>query len=444
MSYTLPNTIWAEEEGALFLPTRGAALSVELEGQGLTSYEDHARTPYVLDVSSSGVHVRLTDWVGRLTFQITDSSGITEQPCLVYPSKLTRDPQEAFTALARLTDAFPHLTAGLGFPQELLPEENLAHRRPLPITALLPYASRARQLWQEARRMPRATLGHTRRVVHGGAVPDRVDWALTLDHWGLGGFPDHVARDLKPLPPPVATAALHDLWDTLIQAARLSYSPEAPEVMVRFQWAKQELPERPTTEEGATDALTRAVEGLTAQVRRLVQQAQGLPQGWARMAALYELWVMLTFAQSLGATEGHFHRGTDGLYEGTLSGAGLTVTLNPQLSFRGTGYSQRFLRPDVLVLFQTGEALVADVKYRPVHRLPTEQQREIDDQVLRYMGLSHARTGLVLWPGRPQERVWQGQLPGGRAQLARLRVHPLDSPEQRISDLRHLGLSGVN
>jgi hypothetical protein len=416
---------------------------VELEGQGLTSYEDQARTPYLLDVSPNGVHIRLTDWVGRLTFQVTEVDGVTKHTCLVHPGKLAHDPQEAFTALARLTDAFPHLTAELAFPQELLPDSHLSRRRPLPTNALLPYAGRAWQLWQEARRLPRASLGHTRRLVHGGAVPDRVDWSMTLDHWALGGFPDHVARDLRPLPPPASTTALHELWEALIQAARVSYSRDALEVVQRFQWAKSALPEVPAATRDGSDALTRAVQGITTEVRGLVQQAQGLPQGWGRMAELYELWAMLAFARALGATEGHFERGADGLYEGTLQGDSLTVTLNPKLSFRGTGRSPRFLRPDVLVLFATGEALVADVKYRPLHRLPTEVQREVDDQVIRYMGLSHARTGLLLWPAHPQERFWRGQLPGGRAQLARLRLHPLDSPEQRASDLRQLDLPGV-
>lgn len=443
-SVTSTTVLWGEEEGDVFLPTRGPAISVEVEGRGLASYEDQQRTPYILDLSPSGVHIRLTDWVGRLTFHVTEAMGdITTHTCLVSPSKLAPDPQEAFTALARLTDSFPHLTGSLHFPQELLPNEHLANHRPLATTVLLPYAGRAWQLWQEARRLPRAALGHAHRIVQGGAVPDRVDWTMTLDHWGLGGYPDHVARDLRPLPPPIATAALHELWDVLIQAARLSSSFDAPKVLSRFQWAKGVLPELQGVQGRAPDALTQAVRAMTVQVRSLVQQAQGLPQGWARMAGLYELWAMLTFAHTIGATEGDFRPVAEGLYEGVLRGENLEVTLNPKLSFRGTGQTQRSLRPDILVLSDDGESLVADVKYRPLQRQRTDWQNNVDDQLLRYMGLSYARTGLVLWPAPAHQRCSEGALPGGRARLLRLRMHPLDTPEQRARDLQHLTFPGV-
>lgn len=435
---------WAEEEKRLFLPTRGEVLGVEVEGQGLSTEENASRMPRLEEPVPGGIWIQLTDWVGHLTFSVIETSGVTEHPCLIFPGKLSREREEAFTALARLTDTFPDLTLGLGFPQELLPNGDLNHRRPLPVTALLPYAGRAGQWWQEARRLPRASLGHTRRVVHGGAVPDRVEWDMTLDHWALGGFPDHIARDLNPLPPPTATAALHGLWDTLIQAAQLSYSPEAPGICQRFEQAKDELPARPAADPVRPDALCAAVQADTFEVQRLVAQARGLPRGWTRMAALYELWAMLTFARILGATEGAFHQGRDGLYEGTLHGKDLTVQLNPKLSFHGNGARQRSVQPDILVLFESGEALVADVKYRPLHTVPTEDQGKLDGQVLRYMGLSHARTGLLLWPGRPGERVWRSELPGGRAQLARLRLHPLDSPEQQLADLKQLNLPGVH
>lgn len=440
-SSTGADTIWAEEEGAVFFPTRGAAHSVEVEGRGLSTYEDQNRTPYLLDISSTGVHIRLTDWVGCLHFEVTDASGTQTHTCLVAPTKLAPDHPEAFRALARLTDAFPHLTTSLRFPQELMPAGDLVSR-PLPTPVLLTYAGRAGQLWQEARRQPRPSLGHTRRIVEGGVVPDRVDWAMTLDHWGEGGLPAHVARQLSALPPPQATAALHDLWYALIQAARLSSSPDAPSVLQRFHQARAALP-LPVSSGAPDDALTRTVRRLSAEVRGLAQQASGVPQGWTRMASLYELWAMLTFASSLGVTEGSFGAAADGLYEGTLQGRGLTIHLNPKLSFRGTGAVQRSLRPDLLLLLPGGEALVADVKYRPLHRQPTEWRREVDDQLLRYMGLAHARSGLVLWPSSPQERLWQGDLPGGRAQLARLRLHPFDTPQQRVMDLQQLGLPGV-
>ncbi len=107
--------------------------------------------------------------------------------------------------------------------------------------------------------------------------------------------------------------------------------------------------------------------------------------------------------------------------------------------------------------------VVADVKYRPLDRLSSDHQREVNDQLLRYMGLTHAATGLVLWPGSDPEgepdpdsapasdlhlaggpspatdrRV--SVLPGGRARLVRLRLHPLDPPDQLRDDLRDLGL----
>lgn len=60
------DTLWAEEESTIFLPTHSVAQSVSLGGRGLMSVEDRERTPYVLDFTPRGVSVRLTDWVGRL------------------------------------------------------------------------------------------------------------------------------------------------------------------------------------------------------------------------------------------------------------------------------------------------------------------------------------------------------------------------------------------
>ena len=82
------------------------------------------------------------------------------------------------------------------------------------------------------------------------------------------------------------------------------------------------------------------------------------------------------------------------------------------------------------------QALVADVKYRPVHRFTPSQMREVNDQLLRYMGLSHAGVGLILWPGDPVgSRLFEGRLPGGRARMARLRLSPLDEPDLLRRDL---------
>jgi len=158
---TLPPT-WAAEEGTVFLPTRGHASGITLAGAGLTSYEDHARTPYVLSVSPTGVQLRLTDWVGALEFQTRDPAGTTVHPCLIYPAKLAEEAHEAFRALARISDTFPHLTRGLGFPDELRPNADLPRSRPLSTEVLAPFASRAWQLWQDALRLPRPALGHGR------------------------------------------------------------------------------------------------------------------------------------------------------------------------------------------------------------------------------------------------------------------------------------------
>ncbi|UTA52389.1 hypothetical protein [Deinococcus radiodurans] len=189
------------------------------------------------------------------------------------------------------------------------------------------------------------------------------------------------------------------------------------------------------------------------------------------MAELYEFWAQMTLARVFGAVQGELSTTADGLYTGTLrSETGplhsdaepnetqpwATVSLNPRLMFSGIGSSSQTLQPDLLAVLGQGagsEVVVADVKYRPLDRLGTDHQREINDQLLRYMGLTHAATGLVLWPGSDPEADLDGAappdpttdrrlsiLPGGRARLVRLRLHPLDPPHHLDDDLRDLGL----
>ena len=435
--------LWAEEESTIFLPTQGRAESVSLRGQGLTTFEDRNRTPYALDFTPRGVSVRLTDWVGRLDFEIEDQSGLRMHTCMVYPAKLSPDAEQAFAALARMLDELPQLTGQfLNFPTVLLPRRDLMHRRPLSLKTLHGYAVQAQQLWQEARRQPRPSVGHDLRFTAGGTVPDRVDWNMTFEHWGQGGFPTHVARDLRPLPPPLATAAIRDLWDALLEAGRLCTEPDARETVQKFRQARAALPEPQASRTPSWDRLSLHARQLALEVRSLTEQARGLPSGHTRMAALYEVWAMLAFCSALGVNDGDFYQDEEGLHVGSLRGPGVSVQLNLPLVFTGVGAVQQTLRPDLLALFDDGEAVVADVKYRPVSRLATEQQRSVNDQLLRYMGVAHARTGLVLWPGDGREPFWQGHIPGGRARLGRVRLHPLDPPHELAGRLAHFGLQG--
>lgn len=147
------------------------------------------------------------------------------------------------------------------------------------------------------------------------------------------------------------------------------------------------------------------------------------------MAELYEFWAQMTLARVFGAVQGELSTTADGLYTGTLrSETGplhsdaepnetqpwATVSLNPRLMFSGIGSSSQTLQPDLLAVLGQGagsEVVVADVKYRPLDRLGTDHQREINDQLLRYMGLTHAATGLVLWPGSDPEADLDGAAP---------------------------------
>ncbi|UQN09744.1 hypothetical protein [Deinococcus sp. QL22] len=491
-----PEAYVAEERG-VFLPTRGHISFVGLHGQplekpqvdkpGAGKSENSQRLPYIESLTPYGVQVRLTDWVGRLTFTTESDAGRVRHPVLVYPAKLHEQPEQAFAALGRMADALPELGQRLNFPQGLL---SAGSQLTTPTGSgpeapkLLEWAGQAWQLWQLARRRPQLVQGHGQRVQGDGHVPDRVDWDLTFEHWGRGGFPGHVARDLAPPWPPAATSALLDLWDALSAAAqRLPQPAERTLLLTRFAVAKATLAGKRAggqlAPNGAVrllggrtvatlpDPLARQAASLAEQVRQWSPHATGIPDGHTRMAELYELWALARLTQALGASSGEFQRDSTGLFTGTFRGNGVTVTLNPQLSFRGIGQGLQLLRPDLLAVFDDGRALVADVKYRPLDRLNPQQQREINDQLLRYMGLSHAATGLILWPGRadtgrpshldgnagetepqptpysPAQALHINPLPGERARMVRVRLHPNDPHGALPVHLRTLGFPGV-
>ncbi|MHA0039688.1 hypothetical protein [Deinococcus sp. PESE-13] len=479
------------EERSVFLPTRELALEVWLGEQRLSFFinGNRDRVPHIEQLTSAGVSIRLTDWVGRLPFRLVYEDSEEVQEVVVYPAKLSRTPGTAFAALARMVAELPELQRRLHFEGGDLPEALSGVQTlwtvPLRAQDLLELAGEAWQLWQLARRQPRpaqsAQAGRAReRVVLGGQVPDRVDWNRTLDLWGRGEFPHHVALDLPAPQPPPALAALRELWQALEEAAaQLAPGPERDEVQRRFARALAEFPRPDPASTSAParhapparDPLSRRAAQLTAEVRSLTRPTSGLPGGRVRMAELYEFWAQMTLARVFGAVQGELSTTADGLYTGTLrSETGplhsdaepnetqpwATVSLNPRLMFSGIGSSSQTLQPDLLAVLGQGaesEVVVADVKYRPLDRLGTDHQREINDQLLRYMGLTHAATGLVLWPGSDPEADLDGAappdpttdrrlsiLPGGRARLVRLRLHPLDPPHHLDDDLRDLGL----
>ena len=487
------------EERTVFLPTRELALEVWLGEQRLSFFVNgnRDRVPHIEQLTASGVSIRLTDWVGRLPFRLVYERGEEVQDVVVYPAKLSRTPKTAFAALARMVAELPELQRRLHFggdlPEALSGVQTL-WAVPPSREALLSVAGEAQRLWQLARRQPRpappgqAGRARERRVL-GGQVPDRVDWNRTLDLWGRGEFPHHVALDLPAPQLPPALGPLRELWQALeTAAAHLPPGTERDELQRRFARALAAFPRpepvpaarRTSAQAPASlprDPVSRRAAQLTAEVRALLRPTSGLPGGRVRMAELYEFWAQITLARVLGAVQGELSTTADGLYTGTLrsedapdaglpAGPGATVSLNPRLAFGGIGLSAQTLQPDLLAVLErrgSSEVVVADVKYRPLDRLSSDHQREVNDQLLRYMGLTHAATGLVLWPGSDPEgepdpdsapasdlhlaggpspatdrRV--SVLPGGRARLVRLRLHPLDPPDQLRDDLRDLGL----
>lgn len=449
------------EERTLVLPTSEWIDEVWLGEQRLAVlHVDRMRTPYIEEQNARSVTLRLTDWVGRLPFRLVGESGrVTTQEVVVYPSKLARDPITAFAALSRMVAELPELQSRLRFDGEL--PDALRDLDHLWAPALRPadlhdLAARAWRLWQVARRQPHPSGRFAERRVVGGQVPDRVDWNRTLDLWGRGDFPQHVALDLPSPSLPAALPALRRLWQTLEEAATsLPPGPERTDLLARLHHTAHLLPRPHSPEDPAAqrptrpDPVTRQAERLTEEVRTLRTPAGGLPGGHVRMAELYEFWAQIRLARALGAVQGEFVRTGEGLYTGTLTsedqaedGApAVRVSLNPRLTFGGVSSLWQTLQPDLLAL-SGPQALVAEVKYRPLDRLGSDQQREINDQLLKYMGLAHAHTGLILWPNGDgeAERLLIRDLPLGRSRFVRLRLHPLDPPEQLGRDLQALGL----
>ena len=236
------------EERTLVLPTTEWIDEVWLGEQRLAVlHVDRMRTPYIEEQDARSVTLRLTDWVGRLTFRLVGESGqVTAQEVVVYPSKLARDPATAFAALSRMVAELPELQHRLRFDGEL-PDalRDLEHLWPPTLRPedLRDLAARAWRLWQVARRQPHPGGRAAERRVVGGQVPDRVDWNRTLDLWGRGDFPQHVALDLPSPPLPVALPALRRLWQALEQAAAsLSPGPERSDLLARLHHTASLLP----------------------------------------------------------------------------------------------------------------------------------------------------------------------------------------------------------
>ena len=423
------------EHARLTLPVGSAGLLVN--GSCLEWRAPANDRPFIVGESVEGTVVDTHDWVGRLQFGRDD--GALSYAVDVYPSKLSREPAEAFTFLGRMVDDLPRDASDLGFPTDLVPRVDGLSVQPLRLEDVERIAKRAWALQLEWRRRPRWTRGRPRRVVRGGSVPDRVDWALTFDHWGRGGFPEHVASDLPVTVLPPGAAALRALWLELERQAQTL--PEGEPLARRMRAARAHLP--PEEPDPSQDPVSGSAHALLEHLRVMGRRSRSRPAGSASMPALYEVWAQLAVLRAQKATQGSFRRTAAGLFEGTFHGPGVTVTLNPRLGFRGVGQGQQQVMPDLLAVFDSGSAVVMDVKYRALNHVPTEQGRELNRQMLTYMGLLHAVTGVVLWPAPEHEPVREEPLPGGRARLLRLRCHPADPPAAFTQRLSALHLPGV-
>ncbi|GGL18798.1 hypothetical protein [Deinococcus radiotolerans] len=372
-------------------------------------------TPHIVDSVGGHLAVHLHDWVGRLAF--TDAAGQTTVT-FAYPRKLHPDPGRAFAALACIADDLRDLDHTLTFPQALHVSTDGLHV--LPGRADLERAAQdAAQLTRRWSRQPRTAGPSRARVVRGGAVPDRVDWPATFDLWARGSPGDHVARDLTAGEPPPGAAALRALWTTLHRAAQ--QAGHAP-VMAAAQRALATLPDGPAR--ASRDGVSTAAAAATQRLHTTVLRATGRPSGAAVMPDLYERWVQVQVLRATGAVHGTFTPDSQGRWTGVFRGPDVQVTLNPKLGFRGVGAAHQQFTPDLLI--ETGRrAAVLDVKYRDLSRLGTPQQRELNTQLLTYMGATHAPLGIVAWPDPGGTSYQRTALPGGRAHLLRLNAHPL-------------------
>ncbi|PYE52005.1 hypothetical protein [Deinococcus yavapaiensis] len=418
----LTHVTWGEQRDAL--PTR----------------EDARDVPVRRPASNGTLRIQLTGRVGRHTFHVRFASGDERLVTFfVYPAKLHAHANDAWRLLRRMTRRVPLLARDLHVPWTHLasPEDALAfaERPALAAPHLRDFARRLHDACVQYARAPSERATHVPTVIPGGRVPARVDWSRTLDHWGRGGTPDHVAvYTTRVTDTPFARQALA-LWNALHEAAL-----DTNEAMLLAGLARARTELAGTFELVTTvplDATSLRPHGVEGALSHLIRAFQGgsaafddLPAGQARMSDLYELWVAAEVAAALGATRVHLQeaRGHEGRV-GRFEGSGVRVEYNVEHLFRGVGSARRFAaRPDLAVVFDDGFAFVADVKYRPLENLREEALRDINAQLLRYMGAYHAKLGLALWPSAHRFAPDIDALHGGRAFLGKVRVHPADDP----------------
>ena len=360
----------------------------------------------------------------------------------VFPAKIDPDPRTAFTALGWMVGAPPDLTAPLGYPTHLVPVTAGIQTQPLCLSDVEAVAVDSWRLTQLLAAHAAVDAGSSQRVVRGGAVPDPGRLGTeALTHWGGAAFRTDAARDLTQATLPAGLPALRALWTAVAETA--ATLPGGESLAARAWTVLGHPPASAAPAREDQGRLPRSARALLVRLETLRRQATALPSGHVRMPDLYELWAQASLLRALGATDGRFVSDEQGRYTGTFRGPGSRSPSIPGLGFRGVGQGVQQLMPDLLAVFDAGPALVADVKYRPVDRLATEQIREVNRQLLGYMGLTHAQTGVVVWPAPAGEPFREDPLPGGRARLLRLRCHPLDPPGALLARLRHLDLPGV-
>lgn len=408
------------------------------------------RWPYVQRTEEGVVYVRLTDWVGKLNFEMEDDRGRSALSVMVFPRKLASDPERSFQALRAMSEEVAAFASNskLDFPQELAAEFAQSQSPKLSEQVLDQLIAAAWKLWQEAKREPRMHRREQRVIDRSGSVPDRVDWEGTVELWAHGEFPSHVSRKLTPSGPPPCTEIMRRCWKMLLEASETGENtPEQTHRVRQCRAALADLPPTPPTMRSKrtpqnNSPLMQRARHLEELIAEMPQQGHGLPQGHTSMSALYETWSMTRILQALGATNGKFVQKDGDFYQGTFKepNSKTTVYLGIKQRFGMSDKSYTLREPDILVV-QGRHAFVAEVKYRPLDRLNSEEVSKINSQIVTYMGMNHARVGLVLWPGQDEqdgnaERLKSGQMPHGRAFLGSLSLHPFDSLETLQRDLR--------
>ena len=344
------------EHTSWHLPALAAGVNLHLAGQLVPRAANVNAGPYIERQDERGTVLNTHDRVGHL--QLSSSDGQLAVSAYVYPGKLAGDPPLAWKSLAQLSEDLPAWADRLGFPTQLVPDLRPLTPQRLEVRDLDRLAEQAWQLTRTWQRLPRWSGGRALRILRGGAVPDRVDWTATLDHWGHGGFPDHVARDLPAPLLPAGLGELRALWTDLRERA-LDTAGGTP-LAGRIGAILGELPAAPS-QEGVPNSVTREAQALRDRLTGQTRQVTGLPAGAVSMPDLYELWVQLSFLRALNATDGVFRQDAQGRFTGEFRGPGVQITLNPRLGFRGVGAASQQLMPDLLAVFGTGEAVVCDV-----------------------------------------------------------------------------------